>query len=152
VRIMLIWGLKTEAAFDLWSLEHLANGIAMAAFARMVTGKFLKFNDSNDALRKFVEFIIVLLIALFWENVEHYIEAGLLPGVIGERITYWFQGVEHWTNRLVADHVMVLLGWFIYGKQNKMFWAARIFSTLWMLVHIFVFPHSMYLHTLFWPA
>jgi hypothetical protein len=83
--------------------------------------------------------------------VEHYLEAGILPGLIGERITYWFQGVEHWTNRLIADNIMILLGWFIYTKQNKLFWAARIFSTLWMLVHIFVFPHSMYLHTLFKP-
>ncbi|MDR0709382.1 MAG: hypothetical protein LBF77_04880 [Spirochaetaceae bacterium] len=148
---MLIWGFKTEAAFDVWSLEHLANGIAMAAFARMVAGKFLKLNSGNDAVRKLVEFIIVLLIALFWENVEHYIEAGLLPGVTGERITYWFQGVEHWTNRLIADNIMVLLGWFIYTKQNRIFWATRIFSTMWMIVHIFIFPHSMYLHTLFKP-
>jgi hypothetical protein len=30
-----------------------------------------------------------------------------------------------------------------------MFWAARVFSAVWMIIHIFVFPHSMYLHTLF---
>jgi hypothetical protein len=146
---MLIWGFKTEAAFDVWSLEHLANGIAMAAFSRMFTGKFLKFNGSSDTLRKFVEFTIVLVIALFWENAEHYIEAGLLPGAAGEAVTYWFQGVEHWTNRLVADNIMVLLGWFIYTRQEKIFWVARIFSAVWMIVHIFIFPHSMYLHTLF---
>jgi hypothetical protein len=146
---MLLWGFKTEAAFDVWSLEHLANGVAMAAFARMITGKWLKLNGDNDTLRKFIEFIIVLAIALFWENVEHYIETGLLPGAAGAIVTYWFQGVEHWTNRLIADTIMALLGWYIYTKQNKLFWAARIFSTLWMIVHIFVFPHSMYLHTLF---
>jgi hypothetical protein len=148
---MLIWGFKTEAAFDVWSLEHLANGVAMAAFARMVAGKALKRNDSSNTLRALAEVAIVLAIALFWENVEHYIEAGLLPGAAGERVAYWFQGVEHWTNRLIADNIMVLLGYFIYTRQNRIFWAARIFSTLWMLVHIFIFPHSMYLHTLFAP-
>jgi hypothetical protein len=146
---MLIWGFKTEAAFDVWSLEHLANGIAMAAAARMVTGKFFKGNDMTGVQRRPVELIMVLLIALFWENVEHYVEAGVLPGVIGDRITFWFQGIEHWSNRLVADNLMVILGWFIYTKQNRLFWLARIFSALWMIVHIFVFPHSMYLHTLF---
>jgi hypothetical protein len=88
------------------------------------------------------------VIALLWENVEHYVEAGVLSGAIGERITYWFQGVEHWSNRLVADNLMVIFGWFIYTRQNKLFWFARIFSTLWMFVHIFIFPHSMYLQSL----
>ncbi|GHV82433.1 hypothetical protein AGMMS49991_09910 [Spirochaetia bacterium] len=146
---MLIWGFKTEAAFDVWSLEHLANGIAMAAAAGMVTKKFIKLENITPVQRNILNFILVLLIALAWENVEHYVEAGILPGLIGERITYWFQGIEHWSNRLVADNLMVILGYYIYTKQNKLFWAARIFSTVWMLVHIFIFPHSMYLHTLF---
>jgi hypothetical protein len=148
---VLLWGFKTEAAFDLWSLEHLANGIAMAFSAQVITKKLFKSPELSPAQRNTISFILVLVISLFWENVEHYLEAGILPGLIGERITYWFQGVEHWTNRLIADNIMILLGWFIYTKQNKLFWAARIFSTVWMLVHIFVFPHSMYLHTLFKP-
>jgi hypothetical protein len=146
---MLIWGFKTEAAFDVWSLEHLANGIAMAAVARLVTAKLFKSSGITPQQRKAVELVLVLLIALFWENVEHYVETGLLPGALGDRITFWFQGIEHWTNRLIADNLMVLLGWFIYTKQNRLFWIARIFSALWMIFHIFVFPHSMYLHTLF---
>jgi hypothetical protein len=148
---MLIWGFKTEAAFDVWSLEHLANGIAMAAAAEFIINKFIKTDSSNPALKRTLSFLLVLVIALFWENAEHYVEAGLLGGAIGARVTWWFQGVEHWANRLIADNLMVLLGWYIYTKQNKLFWAARIFSALWMAVHIFIFPHSMYLHTLFGP-
>jgi hypothetical protein len=146
---VLIWGLKTEAAFDVWSLEHLANGIAMAAAAEMVTKRIVKVENLTSAQKRMVSFILVLLIALLWENVEHYVEAGMFSGWIGERITFWFQGVEHWSNRLIADNLMIILGWHIYAKNNRLFWAARIFSTLWMLAHIFIFPHSMYIHTLF---
>ncbi|MDR3160703.1 MAG: hypothetical protein LBU28_03715, partial [Spirochaetaceae bacterium] len=128
---MLIWGFKTEAAFDVWSLEHLANGIAMGAVARRVTAAWFP-QPLTPGQRRFVEFILVLLLALSWENIEHYVEAGVLPGLIGERITFWFQGVEHWTNRLIADTLMVLLGWYIYTKQNRLFWIARIFSALWL--------------------
>jgi hypothetical protein len=149
---MLLFGFKTEAAFDLWSLEHLANGIAMAAAAEFVTRKFVKDAlDDKPALRQAFTFLLVLVFSLFWENAEHYVEAGLLPGAIGAAITYWFQGVEHWTNRLLADNFMILLGWFIYTRhtrRERIFWGARAFSTLWMAVHIFIFPHSMYLQEL----
>jgi hypothetical protein len=158
---MLLFGLKTEAAFDLWSLEHLANGIAMAAVAESLVRKFIQKYvkgadalDDKSALRQTFTFLLVLVFALFWENAEHYVEAGLLPGTLGAAITHWFQGVEHWTNRLIADNLMIMLGWFIYNRHSKrerIFWAAKVFSTLWLAVHIFVFPHSMYLQELLVP-
>ncbi|MDR1909028.1 MAG: hypothetical protein LBQ35_03850 [Spirochaetaceae bacterium] len=37
-------------------------------------------------------------------------EAGLLPGEAGVKVAFWFQGVEHWSNRLIADNLMVILG------------------------------------------
>jgi hypothetical protein len=145
---MLLLGFKTEAAFDLWSLEHLANGLAYGFLADTVVKKIFTNNSLSEAQKLFIKGCIVFAIALLWENIEHYIEAGVLTGVIGGRITYWFQGVEHWSNRLIADNLLVLLGWYIYTKQNRLALAAQIFSTVWMAFHIFIFPHSMYLQNL----
>jgi hypothetical protein len=145
---MLLWGLKTEAAFDLWSLEHLANGATMAAAAHCILCTFLS-NRVTKEQRPWVSLLLVLTAALFWENVEHYVEAGLLPGAWGARVTFWFAGIEHWSNRLLGDNLMVFLGWFIYTKRPRFALAAKIFSTFWLLLHIFVFPDSMYLQRAF---
>lgn len=150
---MLIWGYKTVAMFDIWSIEHFVNGIAMAGMAMFLTNKIFnikKIEISNEA-RVVVSFIMVLATSLLWECIEHYIEAGILPGAIGERVTFWFQGVEHWSNRLIGDTLTVLLGWFVYQKKPKLALPAKIFSLVWMLVHIFAFPDSMYLHRLLFP-
>ena len=144
---MLLWGLKTEAAFDVWSLEHLANGLNLAASAELIIRWFVKF-EMSPGLRRTVNVLLVLAMALFWENVEHYVEAGVLPGSLGERIGFWFQGVEHWSNRLIADNLMVLAGWYVYTRKKSLILPAKIFSTLWMLFHLFVFPDSMYLQRL----
>jgi membrane protein YdbS with pleckstrin-like domain len=79
---------------------------------------------------------------------EHYLEAGITPGAIGARVTFWFQGVEFWLNRLVGDTLTVILGWYVYTLKNSLSLPAKIFSALWMIVHLFVFPDSMYLHRL----
>jgi hypothetical protein len=140
---MELWGFKTEALFDVWSIEHLACGVSLAWTVKIVIDRFVKDGATQTAKLR-MSFLLVLVIALLWENVEHYVEKGLL----GERIAFWFQGVEHWGNRLFTDNLMVMLGWFIFNKKNKSVWFARVFSTAWLMVHIFVFPHSMYLHTL----
>ncbi len=80
-----------------------------------------------------------------WETLEHYLEVGLA----GETVAYWLQGVEHWSNRLICDNAMVMLGWWIYNQKNRIVWFARVFSIVWLFFHIFIFPHSMYLHELF---
>jgi hypothetical protein len=146
--VLLIWGFKTEAAFDFWSFEHFLNGVSTAAFADFAFDKTLGRRGFSDEQKRIVSFLLVLILALFWESAEHYVEAGFLPGEIGAKITWWFQGVEHWSNRLIADNLMVMLGWFVYIKKKNLAWAAKAFSAVWMFIHIFIFPHSMYLHTL----
>jgi hypothetical protein len=37
---MILWGLKTEAVFDVWSTEHLIRGIILAGFAFMIIQKW----------------------------------------------------------------------------------------------------------------
>jgi hypothetical protein len=143
-----IWGYKTSAMFDLWTLEHFVNGIALAGLAVLITGMIFKKEEVNPSSLKIINFILMLTLALLWECIEHYLEAGILPGKIGESVTFWFQGIEHWSNRLIGDTLAILLGWFVYTKKKGLAIPAKIFTTIWMIIHIFVFPDSMYLHRL----
>lgn len=141
----MIWGLKTEAAFDVWSIEHLVMGISVAWIASLICSKLVGKEEISPSLKVKISFIISLLIAYMWETLEHYLETGLA----GETVQFWLQGVEHWGNRLIFDNIMVMSGWYIYQKKNKILWFARVFSFIWLFVHIFIFPHSMYLHEIF---
>lgn len=141
----MLWGIKTEAAFDVWSIEHIIMGISVAWLAQIIVNKIVGQEQVSETLKKRISFFITLMIAYMWETLEHYLETGLA----GQTVEYWLQGVEHWSNRLISDNLMVLSGWYIYQQQNKMLAFARVFSAIWLIVHIFVFPHSMYLHELF---
>jgi hypothetical protein len=143
---MTLWGLKTEAMFDVWSVEHFMAGVSLGCLAKYAIGKYYADENRdekmrNDKTRNILMFALVIIITLFWENAEHYIEAGLL----GERIEYWFQGVEHWSNRLIADSLLVIAGCYTFMKYHNFVWFARVFSLIWLALHIVVFPHSMYL-------
>ena len=83
----------------------------------------------------------VLCLGFAWETLEHYLETGLA----GPAVQYWFQGVEFWPNRLIADPLMLVLGYVIAKRHPRLVLPARIASLTWLLVHIFVFPHSMVL-------
>ena len=137
--------MKTESTFDVWSVEHIIMGISVAWLAQIIVNKIVGQEQVSETLKKRISFFITLMIAYMWETLEHYLETGLA----GQAVEYWLQGVEHWSNRLISDNLMVLTGWYIYQQQNKMLAFARVFSAIWLIVHIFVFPHSMYLHELF---
>ena len=141
----MLWGVKTESTFDVWSVEHIIMGISVAWLAQIIVNKIVGQEQVSETLKKRISFFITLMIAYMWETLEHYLETGLA----GQAVEYWLQGVEHWSNRLISDNLMVLTGWYIYQQQNKMLAFARVFSAIWLIVHIFVFPHSMYLHELF---
>jgi hypothetical protein len=128
-----------------WSFEHFLNGISIAAFAGLFIDTLFKKHGFTGNQKRMLNFVLTFALALLWENIEHYAETGLF----GANIAYWFQGVEHWSNRLVADSLMVLLGWYVYMQKKNLAWAAKSLSLIWLLIHVFVFPHSMYLHTLF---
>ncbi len=87
----------------------------------------------------------MLFLAYAWETLEHYLEIGLA----GQAVAYWFQGVEHWANRLIADPLAMVLGYLIVKRWAGLATPARILSALWLAVHVFWFPHSMHLHELF---
>ena len=85
------------------------------------------------------------MVAYSWETVEHYLEIGLM----GEVVAFWFQGVEFWANRIISDPLITVVGYYIAKQYSKLVIPARIISIIWLLVHVFIFPHSMYLHEIF---
>lgn len=142
-----IWGVKTQALFDVWSLEHILSGISIGFIIYQINRFFLDKEDGvvDEKTLLFFDIIGVLFVAFIWETLEHYLEMGLVGGTV----SYWFQGVEFWANRLITDPLMLVLGYFIAKKYSSSIKIARAGSTLWMAVHIFLFPHSMYLHEIF---
>jgi hypothetical protein len=90
---VLIFGLKTKAIFDVWSIEHLLAGIstgsAVAKSNHKEIGRIV--GDENHTHRSFHFNLVGVLCAAFaWEAVEHYLEVGLF----GAGVQYWFQNVE----------------------------------------------------------
>lgn len=137
---MFIWGDKTLALFDVWSIEHLVSGIFWGALISSRTVDALKKLPKPYRWR--YHFYKVMFFAFLWEALEHYLEIGLL----GNNVSHWFQGVEYWANRLVTDPLLMLLGYYIVQHYTKIALPARIFSAIWLFFHFVVFPHSMYLH------
>jgi hypothetical protein len=151
-----IWGIKTQAIFDVWTFEHFFSGVSIGAGVIIHNNKHLGelIVALKDGIfrRKKIEWLkyrydlfVLLYLAYMWETLEHYLETGLA----GEHVEYWFQGVEFWPNRLIADPLMLILGYMLVKRFPRMVWPARIFSVAWLIVHIFFFSHSMVLHELF---
>lgn len=144
----MIWGLKTLSFFDIWSFEHLLSGISIGAFSIYINKKKLieiSKDNQKDINTSYFDIIFVLFVAYAWETIEHYLEIGLM----GKVVMYWFQGVEFWANRLISDPLITVLGYYLSKKYSFLITSARIISLLWLLIHVFIFPHSMYLHEIF---
>ncbi|HQW28648.1 MAG: hypothetical protein KA152_05490 [Verrucomicrobiales bacterium] len=138
---MILWGYKDLALLDIWTIEHIVSGASISGFLKYYSDKFLE----NDRNRRIVFFTALMLLAYLWESVEHYLETGMA----GNAVALWFYGVEHWSNRLLSDPAMLLIGCLFVLQFPILKWPARIFSISWLFIHIFVFPHSMYLHDIF---
>jgi hypothetical protein len=139
-----LWGVKTVAIFDIWSIEHILSGVSVGSAVRRHTKWELKrlFPSLMHSYHSFhFDVSGVLLLGYFWETIEHYLETGLA----GVKVEHWFQGVEYWPNRMITDPLLLVLGYVIAKRYPKLVFPARIFSITWLLVHIIVFPDSMYL-------
>ncbi len=144
----MIWGLKTVAIFDVWTIEHFLSGISIGALAVRCNMKIFKNKldlDSQDIKTQYFDLIFVLLVAYSWETAEHYMENGLM----GDVVSHWFQGVEFWANRILSDPLITIVGYYIARANPALVTPARIVSLIWLLAHVFIFPHSMYLHEIF---
>jgi hypothetical protein len=144
----IIWGVKTAAIMDVWTIEHVLSGISVGHAVKNNNQKVFKKKlglEEHHIITKHFDVIGVLFLAYLWETIEHYLEVG----IAGEAVKYWFQGVEFWPNRIIFDPLMLVIGYLIAKKQPQLVNPARFLSVTWLVIHIFVFPHSMYLHDLF---
>ena len=154
--IILRWP-KTQALFDVRSIDHFIAWIWVGALAIWWINKiFQKYKLKSEiewmkerklpAYKFILTSFIVLFLAYAWETLEHYLEIWLG----WTRLEYWFQWVEYWPNRLIFDPLLVYLWFVVASKYPKLVLPARIFTTSWLLIHLFIFPNSMYLQYLIW--
>ena len=137
---MEIWGWKTTALFDAWSIEHFLGGVTIGAIVIYL------LDIKSDKSRKIMYPIIILSLAYVWEYIEYHLEIGS-TGI--DAITYWFQGVEYWANRLISDPLLALVGSYVARYYTNLIRPARLSSVGWYIIHILIFPHCMYLHVIF---
>jgi hypothetical protein len=134
---------------DVWSIEHVLSGLSIGRTVKKANHNLLckLLKDLDHKYQSLhLDIIGVLFLAYLWETIEIYLEMGLL----GSHVEYWFFGVEFWANRIIFDPLALVLGYIIVKRYPQLLIPARILSAIWLFVHIFIFPHSMYLHTLGW--
>lgn len=142
---MQLFGDKTVSVFDLWTLEHFLAGLAGAWLVRKIGESYFPEIFKTQNLSKqflILAALIALPMTLLWECIEFYLEAGYTHN---DGITYWFQGVEYWANRIIGDPVITLAGGYLGLRYPHLIIPTRFVSLAWVALHVFFFPHSMYL-------
>lgn len=95
-----VWGLKTHAMLDVWSMEHVLSGLSIGHIIKCLNGRiFLSAPGIQrfPAIIRYFDLIGVLFLVYLWESIEHFLETG----AVGGNVEFWFQGVEYWP--LLAD-------------------------------------------------
>ncbi len=128
-----LFGRTDEAALDLWSGQHLMNGVLFAALYALLLRRGEKPTPSEFCW-------FVLLCSTVWE----LIESGTDLGWGGERVANWMTGVEHWSNRLVADPLIVVLGSNIYQRVPRIIYPVVLGTIVWLCANLLA-PDCMYL-------
>lgn len=123
-----LFGHKTKAMFDLWSFQHILAGIV---FGRIVC---LLVEDRKEYPRDRTVYLAMFFLTIFWEWTETLMETGSF----GIGIFKWKDGVEHWTNRFIADPALVLFGMYLFRKYRKYFWSALAISSLWLFINSYM--------------
>jgi hypothetical protein len=92
-----LWGLKTVAIFDVWTIEHVLSGLSVGHAVKKDNHRhFKKHHPKLELMRRTrfrVDLIAVLFVAYMWETLEHYLlEHYLEEGLDGQTVAYWFEG------------------------------------------------------------
>jgi hypothetical protein len=144
---MMLVGPKTVSWFDIWSLDHFLSGIAIASLCALLADKVLLkgLPELPPSAKKRFYILTILMIEYMWEGIEFYMETGYTHV---HAITYWLQGVEFWGNRLITDPLITVAGGIVGMHRRSLILPARILSLAFILTHVFLFPHCMYLQDL----
>ena len=79
----IIFGLKTAACMDVWTIEHILSGLSFGHAVKKQNHKVFKnkLGLSDECITtRYFDIVGVLFLAYLWETVEHYLETGLLGG------------------------------------------------------------------------
>lgn len=140
---MQLWGWKTDALLDVWSIEHFIGGIVIGGLILY----FLKKKNKKESRKNLINYLLIIIgLAYLWEFTEYFLENGI-SGI--NAVTYWFQGQEYWGNRLFTDPLFITLGALSARKFTKTIIPATAIYITWFIIHIFIFPHAMYLQEIF---
>ncbi len=123
-----IWGHKTISVFDIWTIQHVVSGMTVSYITIGMRNKF------------FHPLALMLLFVITWEVWEHYGETVTPPAIMA-----WFGGTEHWVNRMIADPMAAILGFYLIKTHPYMISYARYFSIVFIGFHLVV-GSSMYFH------
>lgn len=126
---VLLYGHKEISMIDIWTFEHIITGMIISHFSIGIRYRF------------YHPLALLLIIEFGWEVIEHYLET-----TSPEIIIAWFGGVEHWTNRIIADPMATILGFLIIKQFPHMISYARYISICFLSFHIFIAQNSMYFH------
>lgn len=116
----MLFGLKHEAIFDLWTLQHFSVAVVLGYIC--VRFKFPFWTT----------FIFIILGAYVWELIEYFGEIGLL----GSNLAIWFAVPEYTLNRLVIDPLTAALGFrFGYAGRQSIVYICTIFALSWFILN-----------------
>jgi hypothetical protein len=90
----------------------------------------------KPSVTQYFDVVGVAFLGYFWEMIEHYLEEGLL----GWRTQEWFRGVEFWGNRVIADPLLLIVGYLLVRRYPSLAWPARVCLAVWFVIHVFVMP------------
>jgi hypothetical protein len=122
IEFVQLWGHKTTALFDLWTLQHIATGIVIAYILTKI--KYFSLSPVWT----------ILLLSLFWESLELILELGHLRGLDG---VVYQTGVEFWLNRSLTDPLAMIFGARMFRLNPKVFGYSVGFMVIWLLVNLY---------------
>ena len=133
-----LFGDRTDSLLDIWVLCHTMFGaVQYGIWSRLVSNR--EHTNHGYTIRVFHDTICLSLISMcIWEGLEFSMELGLF----GARVAYWKSGIEHWSNRFLADPFFGVLGCLICYRWPRVFWSALVMSIIWEIVQV-LSPTSM---------
>ena len=134
-----LFGDKKVSLLDIWSFQHFLTGICLGAFAAAAVP------DS----RTWTFVLGFMCLSYFWEGQEVWGEltGNLFDTVSIPAVREWLGGVEHWSNRLIADPFLVTTGAVLgrnlmYNAKVRIIKAVVVATGLFFIAHA-VSPDSM---------
>lgn len=85
--------------------------------------------------------LLLLCFSFMWEMIEHYLETSSI-----EVIRTAFQWVEFWWNRIITDHLCILIGYFLMTQKLTRLWAF-LFAGVWVASFVVFYPDIFHIHS-----